>query len=108
MIRQVRLRPIAKKEFDEAVDWFEEKQIGLGIGFTDAVHNVLDTVSRSPMIYRKLYRDVRAVLSMAFRIKYFTTYLRMKALKCFPFFRFVEIPRFGVIELMFKGISGPV
>jgi len=39
MIRQVRLRPIAKKEFDEAVDWFEEKQIGLGISFTDAVNN---------------------------------------------------------------------
>lgn len=74
MIRQVRLRPIAKKEFDEAVDWFEEKQIGLGIGFTDAVHNVLDSVSRSPMIYRKLYRDVRAVSVNGFPYQIFTAY----------------------------------
>jgi len=61
MNRLVRLRPIARLEFDEAVDYFEEKRSGLGIDFTDAVRDVLDSVSTSPLMYRKLYRDVRAV-----------------------------------------------
>lgn len=61
MTRQVRLRPIARIEFDDAVDWFDGKQSGLGTAFTDAVRDVLDTISKSPLIYRKLYRDVRGV-----------------------------------------------
>lgn len=67
----VYFRPIARAEFDVAVDWFEEKRKGLGIDFTNAVRDDLDTVSTSPLIYRKLYRDVRGVSVTGFPYQIF-------------------------------------
>jgi len=49
MSRTVLLRPIAKVEFDEAVNWFEGKRVGLS--FTDAVRDTIRTISESPLMY---------------------------------------------------------
>ena len=71
MNQSVHLRPIAKVEFDEAVNWFEGKRVGLGLGFTDAVRDTIQTISESLLMYRKLYRDIRAVSVTGFPYQIF-------------------------------------
>lgn len=83
----VQFRPIAKAEFNDAVDWFEEKRIGLGIDFTDAVRDVLDTVSKSPLIYRKLYRDVRCVSVAGFPYQIFYRVLNNETIEVLSVFQ---------------------
>jgi plasmid stabilization system protein ParE len=52
-------RPAAKAEFDEAADWYENQQPGLGIDFVAAVQRVLDTICLQPKRYPIVCQDVR-------------------------------------------------
>ncbi len=38
------LRPAAQEEFDEAVDWYEQKSAGLGVEFLNRVEEALDRI----------------------------------------------------------------
>jgi len=90
---RVHLRPIARIEFDEAVDWFEEKHDGLGIEFTDAVRDVLSSVAETPLIYRKLYRDVRAVSVKGFPYQIFYRILNDDSVEVLSVFQVRRDPR---------------
>ena len=93
MSRQIQLRPIARLEFDEAVDWFEEKRPGLGIEFTDAVRDAFKSIARSPLIYRKLYRDVRGVSVSGFPYQIFYRVLSNESIEVLSVFQVRRNPR---------------
>lgn len=52
-------RPDARAEFDDAADWYEQRQPGLGATFTEAIDDVLDLVAAQPRMHATVYKDVR-------------------------------------------------
>ena len=52
-------RRAARAEFDDAADWYEQRQVGLGAAFTTAVQLVLDRVIAQPDFYPQVYSAVR-------------------------------------------------
>src|SRR5262249_12976549 len=52
-------RRLARAEFDDAADWYEQRRAGLGAAFTAAVQQVLDQIAGQPDFYPQVYQDVR-------------------------------------------------
>ena len=60
----LRLLPEAKAEFDDAADWYEDQQTGLGVDFVARVRDVLRRIAAQPRLHAAVYQDVRkAVVS---------------------------------------------
>jgi plasmid stabilization system protein ParE len=64
--------PIALREFDDAVDWYERCQPGLGTEFVREFASAVATVAESPEAWRLIDRDRRAfaVKRFPYRIIY--------------------------------------
>ncbi len=52
------LRP-ARREFDEAADWYEQRRAGLGAQLMAAVQHVLNEAAAYPQRYPEVFGDVR-------------------------------------------------
>ena len=52
-------RPVARLEFNEAADWYEQRRAGRGAAFTAAVRQVLDPIAEHPQFYAEVFEDVR-------------------------------------------------
>jgi plasmid stabilization system protein ParE len=59
-------RRLARAEFDDAGDWYEQRRAGLGAVFTAAVQQVLDQIAAQPDFYAQVYQDVREALVSGF------------------------------------------
>ena len=59
MSMPVILRRLARAEFDDAADWYEQRRAGRGAAFTVAVRRVLAGISDSPEAHPEVYGDVR-------------------------------------------------
>lgn len=59
-------RRTARREFDDAADWYEHRRAGLGARFVAAVQYVLDEVSSNPQRYPVVFRGVREGLVQRF------------------------------------------
>jgi hypothetical protein len=55
-------RRAARAEFDDAADWYDQRQARLGAAFTAAVQLVLDQVAAQPAFYPQVFQDVREAL----------------------------------------------
>jgi toxin ParE1/3/4 len=67
------LRALARAEFDEAFNWYEERQPGLGVWFVGRVHGVFDRIVESPELYPRVHGDVRrAVVSRTPYVVFYT------------------------------------
>ena len=53
------LRPQARREFDEAADWYEQRRAGLGARFIAAVGRVFDQAAANPQRYPEVFGTVR-------------------------------------------------
>jgi len=53
------LRPQARREFDEAADWYEQRRAGLGARFIAAVGRVFDQAAANPQRYPEVFGAVR-------------------------------------------------
>jgi plasmid stabilization system protein ParE len=53
------LRRAARVEFDEAIDWYEQQRPGLGDDFAEAVQDVFNKISATPLIHATVLRDIR-------------------------------------------------
>lgn len=60
------IRKAARAEFDEAFDWYERQQPGLGVRFADHVQRVFESIAAMPELHATVYRDVRKVLVKPF------------------------------------------
>lgn len=55
------LRKEAEFDIDEHFNFYEEKRDGLGHDFLLCVEEALDKLQRNPVIYRKIYNDLRRI-----------------------------------------------
>jgi plasmid stabilization system protein ParE len=54
------LRQEARAEFDEAFDWYEQQQVGLGVEFAERVQAVFDRISPMPELHAIVHCYLRA------------------------------------------------
>lgn len=62
----LKLRPIAKREIQDAYDWYEDRRFGLGEEFLDTVHRALDRVAQAPLQFPKIRGEVRRAVLRRF------------------------------------------
>jgi plasmid stabilization system protein ParE len=66
MTKRVVLRRAARAEFDEAGDWYERRQAGLGVAFATAVQEVFDRIAAQPQLHAIVLRDIRRAVVRGF------------------------------------------
>ena len=54
----VRFLPEARDEFDDAVDWYEQRRAGLGGDFLAQVRDVVRSIAAHPKMHAEVYQDV--------------------------------------------------
>jgi plasmid stabilization system protein ParE len=59
MILPVSLRVEAQVEFDEAFDWYEQQQSGLGLDFLNCVTALIEQISLIPESCEVVFQDIR-------------------------------------------------
>ena len=62
----IRFHSEARKEFFEAVDYYEEQVVGLGYVFIDEVEQVLDVIEQHPASGTKITKSERRFLVSRF------------------------------------------
>ena len=53
------LRRVAQREVDEAADWYDRQQAGLGSEFIEEVNRVFDQIQAGPERYPLVHEDIR-------------------------------------------------
>lgn len=66
MTYEVIVRPEAEREIQEAFDWYEERNEGLGLEFLRAADACLSTVQRNPAACPIVHEQVRRALLRKF------------------------------------------
>jgi len=66
MTYKIIVRPEAEREIQEAFDWYEERNEGLGAEFLRAADACLSGVQRNPEAYQVVHDDVRRSLLRRF------------------------------------------
>jgi len=66
MPRQIIFEPIAKLEFEAAIDWYNNKQTGLGETFEGEIYAVFQRALESPERFRLVGRTVRKAMVKVF------------------------------------------
>jgi toxin ParE1/3/4 len=61
-VRRVLVRPAAAADIEDAYEWYESRQSGLGDEFLDALRTTRDRLLEHPEAYPVLHRDTRRVL----------------------------------------------
>jgi plasmid stabilization system protein ParE len=62
----LRLLPDAQAEYDEAAEWYEQQQPGLGVDFVAKVGDVFARIERTPRMHGKVYGEVRKAVVRRF------------------------------------------
>lgn len=85
MTRQIIIRPEAAREVQEAFDWYEDRDGGLGAEFLRAADACMQNVQRNPFAYQTVYQEVRRVLLRKFpyALFYLVTDESIIVLACF-------------------------
>jgi plasmid stabilization system protein ParE len=89
--REIVFRPLAKLELDEAVDWYEKREAGLGCELKEAVDQLLARIAAAPEQFRTARGSVRRAV-----------------LRRFPYILyFLPEPRAVVVLAVFHGKRDP-
>lgn len=56
---RIRFSEAARNELDDACDWFERQQAGLGVRFRNNVRDATLQIARSPLLFPVELQDVR-------------------------------------------------
>ena len=62
----LRFRPEVSEEVNEAYNWYEEQQPGIGDDFLACIEETLDRIGKMPESYAFVYRDVRRAIVRGF------------------------------------------
>ena len=62
----------ARKDFDQAHDWYDKQKAGLGEEFSDSVNKVLERIAAHPQLHQCVYKDARRASWSGFRILFST------------------------------------
>ncbi len=63
---EVRLRPEAELDLEDAALWYEEQSTGLGHQFLDEAMTSLSAIAESPLLYSVVHRNTRRALMHRF------------------------------------------
>lgn len=66
MIYDLLVSPEAEKDISDAFGWFEDHSKGLGSDFLLCVDAGVETISRTPLIYQIVYKNIRRCLIKRF------------------------------------------
>jgi toxin ParE1/3/4 len=66
MIQKLIVRAEARADIAEAQQWYEERREGLGLQFAQAIDTCLNSVSRNPKAYLKIYKQIHRALLVGF------------------------------------------
>lgn len=66
MANNLIITPAAKADLDEAFDWYEEQQPGLGKRFLDSFEECAGRLSKNPEAYAVVFRSYRSALLRRF------------------------------------------
>ncbi|XOZ32169.1 type II toxin-antitoxin system RelE/ParE family toxin [Halomonadaceae bacterium KBTZ08] len=66
MTYNVRIRPDAERDIEEAAQWYELQRQGLGHEFMDSVQQTLNRISENPSLYPVVHRNSRRALISKF------------------------------------------
>jgi plasmid stabilization system protein ParE len=65
-MRQIVFRSQARRELDEAGDWYEQERIGLGLEFFAEIERLLYRITSNPEQFPILYRGTRKAVARRF------------------------------------------
>jgi toxin ParE1/3/4 len=66
MSRPLRLLPEARAEYDDAIDWYEARQPGLGQQFVVRIGEVFRRIAANPRVHAKVYHEARKAVVKQF------------------------------------------
>ncbi|HKG81165.1 MAG TPA: hypothetical protein VKA78_17140 [Pyrinomonadaceae bacterium] len=66
MSYMVVLRRIAKREFDDAIAWYENRHEGLGRDFSTAVEREIERIASSPNQFARVKNEIRRAVLRRF------------------------------------------
>ena len=66
MTYNVRIRPDAERDIEDAAQWYELQRQGLGHEFMDSVEQTLNRISENPSLYPVVHRGSRRALIRKF------------------------------------------
>ncbi len=66
MTYHLTVRPKAEIHLAKAYKWYEEKLTGLGDEFLLAVDACINVITRSPLLFQKRHKEIRAALTDRF------------------------------------------
>jgi len=58
--------PAARRDFDQASDWYDERLTGLGSKFEDRVNETLRLITAHPGAFSYVYKNVRSAVVRQF------------------------------------------
>ncbi len=62
----VRIRRRAEEDIREARDWYDRIRPDLGRDFGDKLDALIDTLATQPLIYARIYHDIRRAMTRRF------------------------------------------
>jgi plasmid stabilization system protein ParE len=62
----VRIRRRAEEDIREARDWYDRIRPDLGRDFGDKLDAVIDSLATHPLIYARIYNDIRCAMTRRF------------------------------------------
>jgi plasmid stabilization system protein ParE len=65
-LSRINIQPRAQAEAEQAAEWYEAQQPGLGIEFVLELDAAIERVAETPLAYAKLYQEARRVLVRRF------------------------------------------
>ena len=85
MTRQLIIRPEAEDDMDDAYDWHELQNPGLGLTFQQAVITSLAKIQQNPFLYPVIHQQTRHALLKRFPyvLLYFITDTTIVVTACF-------------------------
>lgn len=66
MTLPVIFRRQARREFDDAGDWYEKERAGLGLEFLDEIGRLLSHIAATPHQFPVIHRDVHKAVAKRF------------------------------------------
>ncbi len=66
MTLRIVLRRAAKKEFEDAAAWYDEKRLGLGEEFIVEIEQAIEKAAAAPLRYPIVFGDIRRTVARRF------------------------------------------
>lgn len=92
MTTEVRVRPEAQIEFNQSIDWYEDRRRGLGQQFVKSIDLAIHSIAETPEQSAFVHRDVRCKSVKGFPYQIFYRVLDQKIIEVISIFHVRQHP----------------